>query len=293
MRQPPAPPLLNPPPTPVSPPHRPDFGSIVATNAFALVTNTAVGFLDSASKVLGTASKGLKKLNVEDPDAAAAQRGGARRQRPRGVIQGVVWGGQALGHGLVTAATGIVVDPIRGGARNGLLGVAQGLAGGTVGIVTKPAAGILDLLTLTMRGAVATLSAKSPPTRDRLPRFVGSDGALTVRPSVNGGGRRCQSHAPSLLPRPCVQPYSVREAEGAARLFLLLQQAAVARAFASGEDYVLHGAVAAFKTFSAMATNADVQGGVIRVLMVSAAAEGRGRALCAIGCTRQSILGQF
>jgi vacuolar protein sorting-associated protein 13A/C len=137
-----------------------------------------VGLLDSGAKILGTMSKGLKKLNIDEGGAAAGRP--RAPAKPQDVFQGVGWGLQALGYGVVTGVTGIVVDPVRGASQSGLLGAAKGLAGGVIGVVTKPTAGALDLVALSMKGLVATLGATEGVSRDRLPRFIANDGTLHV-----------------------------------------------------------------------------------------------------------------
>jgi len=144
-----------------------DFGAIVAGNAFALVKNAAVGVLDSAAKGLGTASKGLKKLNLEGPQsdrgagAAAAARAAAAQERPPGRLPGAL---QALAYGWATGLTGIVVDPVLGGARRRRPRRA-GAASSAAASASSPSRsrGTFDLLVLSMRGAVATLGPRPRP----------------------------------------------------------------------------------------------------------------------------------
>lgn len=48
------------------------------------------------------------------------------------------------------------MDPIKGGKKRGLKGAVRGFGKGMVGLVMKPVAGTLDLVTLTIRGIANT-----------------------------------------------------------------------------------------------------------------------------------------
>lgn len=187
-------------------------GVAAAAAARALVQNTAAALLDSAARITESAAKGVKAVHVPGQRTAATS---STARQPTDVVQGVRRGFKTFGSALLSAVTGIVKDPAAQARRGGLLGFGKGLGIGLVGIVTKPAAGALEALALNLRGLAASVNPTTAAgLRARLPRFLG-DGRLL--------------------------PYSAREAEGAARLWLLQQ----AEPTAAGQSYIYHVDVAA------------------------------------------------
>lgn len=182
-------------------------GVAAAAAARALVQNTAAALLDSAARISESAAKGVKAVHVPGQRTAATS---STARQPTDVVQGVRRGFKAFGSSLVSAVTGIVRDPAAQARRGGLLGFGKGLGVGLVGIVTKPTAGALEAIALNLRGLAASVNPTTAAgLRARLPRFLG-DGRLL--------------------------PYSAREAEGAARLWLLQQ----AEPTAAGHSYIYH-----------------------------------------------------
>ena len=55
-----------------------------------------------------------------------------------------------------SAIAGLFLEPIRGGRERGFKGAMIGLGKGILGLVVKPVAGTLDLVTLTARGLANT-----------------------------------------------------------------------------------------------------------------------------------------
>jgi hypothetical protein len=108
--------------------------------------------------------------------------------------------------------------------RRGLVGGLKGFAGGVLGVAVKPVAGAIDGAVLSLQGIANTIAEhKDAAARDRLPRYVGLDGVLT--------------------------PYSARDAQGGARLHLLMGQGV-----ALGQELVFSLEVAAYRTFDVSAS---------------------------------------
>ena len=200
-----------------------------AVATVVLVRNIGTGVIDSAVKVLGSLSKGLKQFNLEEAKPIQARGRAGRghggsgansgslfaapttlaRYPPRGIIEGVSQGSVALGLGFWTGVTGLFLDPFRG-LRRGLLFGVRGLAAGVLGVATKPTTGILDAAVLTLQGVSTQVNSRTRLARQRIPRFI---------PPSTG----------------VIGEYSRRDAEGAARL-LLAHKAAVAAAAESSSS---------------------------------------------------------
>jgi hypothetical protein len=183
-------------------------GMMLAASATTLVQNTTVGVLDSAGQILGSAAKGIKAIHVI---GGKPPRVGETHQAPSDALSGFVGGWRTFGEGLLTGVTGVVMDPVRGAQRGGVVGALKGLGSGVVGVFTKPVAGALEGMVSLLNGLSASANpANAVAARARLPRFLDSSGRVTQ--------------------------FSAREAEGAARLWLLQ---AVDPA-AQGQHYVFH-----------------------------------------------------
>jgi hypothetical protein len=198
-----------------------EAGALLASSAVNLVQNTTVGVVDSASKILDSASKGIKAIHM------VGERGGGRRppvrQPPSQPAEGLAQGARTFGTSVVESFRGVVTDPIQGARTGGALGALKGVGSGVLGVLTKPTAGALDGIVLLLQSVSAAANPlNAAALRGRLPRFMGPDGRLL--------------------------PFSSREAEGAARLWLLAvnNPAAAAR-----QQYVFHCDVHAYAALRA------------------------------------------
>jgi hypothetical protein len=57
---------------------------------------------------------------------------------------------------VLSAVAGIVLEPVRGAKKGGLKGGAVGFGKGILGLVCKPVAGSIDMVTYTTRGMANT-----------------------------------------------------------------------------------------------------------------------------------------
>ncbi len=75
---------------------------------------------------------------------------------PSNVASGLLRGAGAVLQSVFSAIAGFFMDPIRGAKQGGFSGAMVGFGKGLVGLVMKPVAGTLDLVTLTARGIANT-----------------------------------------------------------------------------------------------------------------------------------------
>uniref|UniRef100_K3WDS3 PX domain-containing protein n=1 Tax=Globisporangium ultimum (strain ATCC 200006 / CBS 805.95 / DAOM BR144) TaxID=431595 RepID=K3WDS3_GLOUD len=94
-------------------------------------------------------------------------------------------GGKGLAGGVWDGIKGVVAAPVRGAERDGASGFVFGIGKGFAGLIVKPTAGFLDLLTSLSRGAKTSAESIDGAnhdfdmvTRFRLPRRLCSDGVL-------------------------------------------------------------------------------------------------------------------
>jgi hypothetical protein len=68
------------------------------------------------------------------------------------MVSGMAIGTRYMVESLVSAVAGVVLEPMRGAKKGGFKGGAVGFGRGILGLVCKPVAGTIDLVTYTARG---------------------------------------------------------------------------------------------------------------------------------------------
>lgn len=150
-----------------------DFIASIGRGSSSLLTNTVGGLVGSIGAIPRAVAQGLETA-VGDRDYLA-ERDSIRGGRARAVsspAQGLVTGALSFGHGIASAAAGLIRDPIQGAAEEGASGFIKGLGKGVIGGVLKPITGALDLI------AEPAAGLRSMMVSDR-----GREYAEPVRPS--------------------------------------------------------------------------------------------------------------
>jgi hypothetical protein len=132
----------------------------------------------SASKIVGSLGSGVARLAFDDEYTQL--RNLQRQKRADNVLEGVGQGLLALGGGVVSGVSGIVTQPIKGAQQGGAEGFFVGLGRGLMGVVVKPAVGVLDLASRTTEGIKNTpeMLADERVEPRRAPRFFAPDRVL-------------------------------------------------------------------------------------------------------------------
>lgn len=160
-----------------------EVGKGLARGTAALFSNTIGGVAVCAGKITGGLGDGLALLSFDndfklkrklEPDAHG--------------MEALKRGAKQLGHGFLHGITGVVVEPVKGAAQDGVSGFVKGVGKGLVGVAVKPVTGILDFASSASQG----LKPKQQlpfADRIRLPRHFASDDTLTAysRPQAEGG----------------------------------------------------------------------------------------------------------
>jgi hypothetical protein len=68
------------------------------------------------------------------------------------MVSGLAYGGKSMVEHLVSAVAGVVIEPMKGAKKGGFRGGAVGFGKGILGLICKPVAGTIDLVTQTTRG---------------------------------------------------------------------------------------------------------------------------------------------
>lgn len=137
-----------------------------------------LGAAGAVSKITGAMGKGLSALTF-DKDYQK-QRRDQLNKKPATMQEGLARGGKSLVMGVVGGVTGVVTKPISGARSEGFQGFFKGLGKGAVGLVARPATGIVDFASGTFDSVKRATELSDEEKKLRPPRFLHSDGI--VRP---------------------------------------------------------------------------------------------------------------
>lgn len=103
-------------------------------------------------------------------------------RRITGVGDGIIRGTEALAQGVAFGVSGVLTKPVESAKQNGLLGLAHGLGRAFLGFIVQPVSGALDFFSLTVDGIGASCSKclevfsdKTTFHRVRNPRAIRAD----------------------------------------------------------------------------------------------------------------------
>ncbi|GKU95669.1 hypothetical protein SLEP1_g9000 [Rubroshorea leprosula] len=144
----------------------------------------SVDVLGMTSSTLASLSKGFAELST-DGQFLQLRSKQVWSRRITGVGDGIIQGTEALAQGVAFGVSGVVTKPVESARQNGILGLAHGLGRAFLGIIVQPVSGALDFFSLTVDGIGAScsrclevLSNKTTFNRVRNPRAIHSDGVL-------------------------------------------------------------------------------------------------------------------
>ena len=119
--------------------------------AASLVGGTLSGVANTTEKFAGFLERGLLKLTGDSKFRRAMQHR-ARGRGPDNAGTGALEGSKGLAYGVYAGLRGLVQDPSQGWKKHRFGGMVGGIASGLAGVGLKPAAGMLDMISSTMRG---------------------------------------------------------------------------------------------------------------------------------------------
>lgn len=132
------------------------FARGLGKGSVSLLTNTFVGLGTGVSGVLSTAGRGLQLMSFDDAYMRERAARGADATGPTGIVSGVMQGGMMLVRGTLDAASGVVMQPLRGAQEDGITGFVKGVGTGVMGAVVKPVIAVADAAAAVSDGIVAT-----------------------------------------------------------------------------------------------------------------------------------------
>ncbi|XP_021892866.1 uncharacterized protein LOC110810873 isoform X2 [Carica papaya] len=140
--------------------------------------------LGMTSSTLASLSKGFAELST-DGQFLQLRSKQVWSRRITGVSDGIIQGTEALAQGVAFGVSGVVTKPVESARQNGLLGLAHGLGRAFLGFIVQPVSGALDFFSLTVDGIGAScskclevLNNRTALERIRNPRAIHGDGVL-------------------------------------------------------------------------------------------------------------------
>ncbi|KAK9984845.1 hypothetical protein SO802_034370 [Lithocarpus litseifolius] len=144
----------------------------------------SIDVLGMTSSTLASLSKGFAELST-DGQFLQLRSKQVWSRRITGVGDGIIQGTEALAQGVAFGVSGVVTKPVESARENGVLGLARGLGHAFLGFVVQPVSGALDFFSLTVEGIGAScskclevFSSKTTYQRIRNPRAIHADGVL-------------------------------------------------------------------------------------------------------------------
>ncbi|KAI7898920.1 uncharacterized protein BX663DRAFT_555462 [Cokeromyces recurvatus] len=158
-----------------------DLGIGIAKGVGGFMRKGVFGISDSMSRFTGSLGKGLSVATM-DKKFQDRRRMNMTRNKPTHAIYGVTQGVGYFGTSIASGFAGLVKRPIEGAEESGVVGFMGGVGKGIVGVFTKPVVGFLDMATNVTAGIreTTTVFEGGGICRERLPRYTGKDGIVTV-----------------------------------------------------------------------------------------------------------------
>ncbi|MQL75897.1 hypothetical protein Taro_008256 [Colocasia esculenta] len=144
----------------------------------------SVDVLGMTKSTFASLSKGFAELST-DVQFLQLRSKQVWSRRITGVSDGILQGTEALAQGVAFGVSGVITKPVESARERGVLGLPHGVGRAIIGFIVQPVSGALDFVSLTVDGIGAScarclelLSNKSAPQRIRNPRVVHANGLL-------------------------------------------------------------------------------------------------------------------
>ncbi|XP_042203320.1 vacuolar protein sorting-associated protein 13-like isoform X2 [Homarus americanus] len=158
-----------------------EFAEGMLLGVASFMGKTVGGAAGAVSRITGTIGKGVAALTLDDE--YQKRRREAMHRKPADGIESLARGGKGIVTGVVDGVTGVFMKPIDGAKEEGFEGFFKGVGKGMVGLVTRPASGVIDFASGSFDAVMRAADATEEIERRRPARFIDADGV--VGPYVN------------------------------------------------------------------------------------------------------------
>ncbi|CAC5424189.1 VPS13A_C [Mytilus coruscus] len=180
----------------------------IADGVGSLFDHTVDGAAGSASKITGVLGKAAAASTFDD-DYQKKRRQQMRNKQHASASERLASGGKGVVQGVFDGVTGIVRKPYQGAKKERVGGFFKGIGKGIVGVVTRPASGIIDLASESFEEIKRVAIPQVDVRRQRKPRMFSVD--------------------------KIIRPYNKQEADG----FMIMQETDEGK-FASSDQFIAH-----------------------------------------------------
>ncbi|GBN84202.1 Vacuolar protein sorting-associated protein 13 [Araneus ventricosus] len=164
-----------------------EFAESLARGAQSLLGHVIGGTAGAISLVTGSLGQTLSVLTFDDDYRKKRQQ---RMQLPSTSLpESLFTASKTFVQGVVLGLSGVVVQPITGGQQEGVEGFFRGIGKGLLGLITKPAGGVMDMVSMAFDGIRrAAEMGESVVLRMRLPRYINpAEGLRPYSPYLSSG----------------------------------------------------------------------------------------------------------
>ncbi|CAN8018523.1 unnamed protein product [Ixodes persulcatus] len=156
-----------------------EFAEGLARGAQSLLGHVIGNSAGSVSLITGSLGQVLAVLSFDDD--YQNKRRQRMEQHPGSLPEALALATRGFVHGILLGVSGVVMSPIAGAQLEGPEGFFKGVGKGLLGLITKPAGGVVDMFSIAFDGIRrAAEMGKGVIVRHRLPRFINPN--LGLRP---------------------------------------------------------------------------------------------------------------
>ncbi|KAF8773523.1 Vacuolar protein sorting-associated protein 13C like protein [Argiope bruennichi] len=164
-----------------------EFAESLARGAQSLLGHVIGGSAGAISLVTGSLGQTFSVLTFDDDYRKKRQQ--RMQLRSTSLPESLCTAAKTFVLGVVLGLSGVVVQPVTGGQQEGVEGFFRGIGKGLLGLITKPAGGVMDMVSMAFDGIRrAAEMGESVVLRMRLPRYINpAEGLRPYSPYLASG----------------------------------------------------------------------------------------------------------
>ncbi|KAL4233205.1 hypothetical protein ACF0H5_007889 [Mactra antiquata] len=156
-----------------------EFADSLVRGVHSALGNTVGGTAGSVARITGSLGSALAAMSLDKN--YKMKRRATMQQRPPNLPLSLALAGRGFVMGVCLGLSGVVLDPIRGAQEEGVEGFFKGVGKGIMGLLTKPAGGVFDMVSMAFDGLQRAAELENGVVhRMRKPRFINA--YLGLRP---------------------------------------------------------------------------------------------------------------
>ncbi|OQR79458.1 vacuolar protein sorting-associated protein 13A-like [Tropilaelaps mercedesae] len=165
-----------------------EFIAGLAQGVYSLIGHTVGGAADAMGKITGALGKGVAALTMDED--YQKKRRLERNKRPQDITEGIAQSGKDLVMGFYDGVTGVVTKPLEGAREEGITGFMKGMGKGIIGVVARPASGMVDFANGTFASVKRATELEDVAVPVRPPRLIRSGGIVSAYNRMEAEGHQ-------------------------------------------------------------------------------------------------------